>query len=164
MLVNELCGVNLARSTSSHLLTLAVGFRKWWDLSGHFFGTMWWFMELRDCVSLKKWERYCKLARTFACQHEVGLHNIFQPGFQCLMSKAFLVSLDIYLLYPSSCWDFLRRSYSSFHLRVFSQPVLQPWTQAFLIYWWLLLPSILLASFLDCEHVARKGKFGRRDS
>lgn len=42
----------------------------------------------------KKKERYCKLARIFACQSEEGLHNIFQPGFQCLTCQAFLVSLE----------------------------------------------------------------------
>lgn len=62
-------------------------------------GTFLWHMVMihsteRLCVIEKKKERYCKLARTFACQHEERLHNIFQPGFQCLMCQAFPVSLE----------------------------------------------------------------------
>lgn len=49
----------------------------------------------RLCViEKKKKERYWKLARTFACLCEEELHNIFQPGFQCLMCQASPVSLE----------------------------------------------------------------------
>lgn len=45
-------------------------------------------------MSLKKKDRYCQLTSTFASQCEEGLHNVFQPGFQCLMCQTFLVSLE----------------------------------------------------------------------
>lgn len=48
----------------------------------------------RSCAIERNQERYCESARTFACQCEEGLHNIFQPGFQCLMCQAFPVSLE----------------------------------------------------------------------